>query len=315
MTVITTVTLLGVLLLTLGTVALSTALGVGRSAALFSVPVAVAAGIAPLRLAAYRPVGFALGLSLLLVALSISWFRDRDSGSLVAAALLAATLSQVHGIAALTAGVMVAAAALVSFVRGQNAQQLRRIGIALVVLLAGVVVAGLVFREASGTVHAGGLVDRGGLTDPTWEFFRAARGEVSSMPPSNTALVRQAVRELYDWQRWWFVPVLLLAILGLWLRRREPVARRVVAFTLVSLVGLIAAASVFMLGWHGYVPRRTGASRLVMEASLLGPSLVATGLGCLAREISARRPGRLLGTRSRRLVGAVAARPRCRHAV
>lgn len=307
MTVITTVTLIGVLLLTLGTVALSAALGIGRMATLFAVPVAVAAGIGPLRLAAYRPEGFALGLTLLLVALCITWLRDRDGRSLVAAALLAAALSQVHGIAALTAGVMVAAAALLSFVRGQRAEQIRRTGIALAVLLAGVVVVGLVFREASGTVHAGGLVDRGGLSDPTWEFFRAARGEVSSTPPSNTALIRQSVRELYDWQRWWIVPVLLLALLGLWLRRREPVARRVAAFTLVSLIGLMAVASVFMVGWHGYVPRRTGGSRLIMEASLLGPPFFATGLECLGLEASAWRTRPLLRTPSRRLIGALAA--------
>lgn len=307
MAVITIVTLLGVLLLALGTVAVTTALGGGRMAALFAVPVAVAAGIAPLRLAAYRPEGLGIGLTMLVVALCIAWLRNRDHRSLVAAVLLAATLSQVHGIAALTAGVMVTAAALVSLVRGPRAEQLRRIGIALVVLLAGVVVAGLVFHEASGTVHAGGLVDRGGLADPTWEFFRAARGEVPSMPPSNAAMIRQSVRELYDWQRWWIVPVLLLALLGLWLRRRASVARRVTAFTLVSLLGLLAVASVFMLGWHGYVPRRTGASRLMMEASLLAPPFLAVGLECLAVEASARRGGRFLRTPSRRLVGVLTA--------
>jgi hypothetical protein len=57
-----------------------------------------------------------------------------------------------------------------------------------------------------------------------------------------------------------------------------------VAFTLLSLVGLLAIASVFMFAWQGYVPRRTGASRIVLEASLVGPPFLAVGLGCLARE-------------------------------
>jgi Family of unknown function (DUF6541) len=292
--VITTVNLIGVLLLGLGTVALTTALGAGRGAALLAVPVAVAAGVAPLRLASYRPEGFALGVALLLVALGIDWLHSRNRGSLVGAALLAATLSQVHGIAALTSGVMVAAAALVSLARGPRAEQLRRTAIGLVVLLAAVVVTGLVFREASGTVHAGGLVDRGGLADPTWEFFRAARDETTSMPPSNSALVEQSVRELYDWQRWWFVPALLLAIVGLWRRRRDAAARQVVSFTLLSLLGMIAVASVFMFGWQGYVPRRTGASRIVLEASLLGPPLVAIGLECLVRDAQTWRRRRLV---------------------
>ena len=39
-----------------------------------------------------------------------------------------------------------------------------------------------------------------------------------------------------------------------------------------------------MFGWQGYVPRRTGASRMVLEASLLVPPFVAVGVGWLARE-------------------------------
>jgi hypothetical protein len=280
--VIITITLIGVLLLGLGMAALTSALGASRLISLLAVPIALATGIGPIRLAAYRPEGFGLGMTVLMAALSIDWLRHRAWPSLVAAALLAATLSQVHGIAAITAGVMVAAAALVSLLRGPRAAQLRRTVIALATLLAAVVVAGLVFHEASGTVHAGGLVDRGGLRDPTWEFFRAARGEAPSMPPSNLALIEKSLRELYDWQLWWFLPTLVLAALGLWRSRRESVTRRAVALTLLSLIGLLAVAAVFMLGWHGYVPRRTGASRLIVQMSLVGPPLLAIGLGGLS---------------------------------
>jgi hypothetical protein len=303
MIVTTTVTLISVLLLGLGTVAVTSALGAGRVTALLAVPFAVAVGIGPIRLASYRPESFALGMGLLLVALAIDWLRDRDPRSLVAAGLLAATLSQVHGIVAVTAGVMIAGAAISSVVRGPRREQLRRAGIALVALLAAVVVAGLVFRETSGSVHAGGLVDRGGFADPTWEFFQAARGEATSMPPSNGALVRQSMRELYDWQLWWIGPAVLLACLGLWVRRRDASARLVVSFTLLSLLGLLAVASVFMVGWHGYVPRRTGASRIVLEASLLGPPFLAIGLGCLARAGGVWRGRRVGGSSDvRRLV-------------
>jgi hypothetical protein len=285
--VITTITLLSVLFLGLGSVALTSALGARRSTALIAVPIVIAAGIAPLRLAAYRPEGFALGLALVLVALGIDWLRERDPRSLVAAGLLAATLSQVHGIAALCAGVMITAAALVSWAGGERREQLRRIAIAVVTLAAGVVVAALVFHEASGTVHAGGLVDRGGLADPTWEFFRAARGDPSSTPPANLAMMEQSVRQLYSWQKWWMIPTLLLACYGLWRHRAEAAVRRAVAFALLSLLGILLVASVFMLGWQGYVPRRTGASRLVAEASLLGPPLLAIGLGCAVSSVRA----------------------------
>ena len=39
-----------------------------------------------------------------------------------------------------------------------------------------------------------------------------------------------------------------------------------------------------MFRWQGYAPRRTGASRIVLEASLLVPLLIAFGVGCLAGE-------------------------------
>jgi len=220
-TVITIITLVGVLLLGLGAVALTTALGAGRGGALLAVPVAIATGIATTRLAGYRPEGFALGMGLLLVAVGIDWLRSRDWPALVAAALLASALSQVHGIAAVTAGVMLTAAAITFLVLGPWREQAVRSGIALGVLLAAVLVTGLAFREASGTATSSGLVDQGGLADPSWEFYRAARGEPPSMPPSNVHMVLDALRALYAWSQWWLIPAVLLAMFGLWLRRRD----------------------------------------------------------------------------------------------
>ncbi|HSS68464.1 MAG TPA: hypothetical protein VLK34_07925 [Nocardioidaceae bacterium] len=305
-TVITIVALLSVLLLGIGAMTFATALGAGRVASLVAVSLAVGTGIGPIRLAAYRPEGLALGLCLLLTALSIDWLRRRDWRSLVAAAVLAATLSQVHGIAALTSGVLIASAAVVSLIRGQRKEQLRRTGIALVALLSAVVVTGLVFREASGTAHAGGLVDRGGLADPTWEFFMAARGEPSSMPQSNAEMVVDSIRSLYERSWWWFIPLLILAVVGLVRRRRDADARRIAAFTLVALVGLAAIASVFMFAWQGYVPRRTGASRIVLEASLLMPTFVAIGLQCLVRDMAGWRRT-ILSTEKARMAALLAA--------
>jgi hypothetical protein len=297
-----TITVLSILLLVVGMVALTSALGADRLTALLAVPIVIAAGIAPIRASGYRPETFGLGLGLLMAALSVDWLRHRRRGSLVGAALLAATVSQVHGIAALTSGVLVAAFALVSVVRGPHLAQLRRVAIAIGALLGAVAVAGLVFHEASGTVHAGGLVDRGGLADPTWEFFRAARGNVPSVPLSNTAMIRQSVRELYSWQERWMIPALLLAVCGLWRARRMAVTREMVSFTLVSVIGLAAVASVFMVGWQGYVPRRTGASRMVAEASVVGPPLLAIGLSALARATWVWRGRPLLRTPWQRTV-------------
>ena len=253
-TVITLITLVSVLLMGLGAVAASTALGAGRTAALIAVVPAVATGLGAIRLAAYRPEGFGMGLALLIVALGLDWLRRRDRRSLVTAALLVATLSQVHGIAAVAAGVMVTAAALALLARAPRREQVRRTAIALGAFVVAVVATALVFREASGTAHAGGLVDTGGLGDPTWEFYRAARGEVPSLPPSNLSMMHDAMRDLYNGSWWWIVPALLVAGYGVWRRRDTEDGRLVILFTLLSLVGLGLVASVFMLGWQGYVP-------------------------------------------------------------
>ncbi|MGC4112035.1 MAG: hypothetical protein QM747_16800 [Nocardioides sp.] len=310
MATVLTVTLLSLLLLGIGMAALTRVLGAGRLGSLLAVPIVVAAGIGPIRAAGYRPETFGLGLGLLMVALAVDWLRRRERASLVGAALLAACLSQVHGIAALSSGVMVAAAALVYAVRGPRREQILRGVLALAALAAGVVVVGLVFHEASGTVHAGGLVDRGGLADPTWEFFRAARGDTPSSPATNLHMIGTSWRELYNWQEWWMAPALVWGVYGLWRTRREAVTRDIVAFTLLSLLGLAVVASVFMFGWQGYVPRRTGASRIVLEASLLGPPLLAIGLTAAAQATWSFRGRVLVPTARQRalvLLGALCA--------
>ncbi|HEX3931113.1 MAG TPA: hypothetical protein VHW64_10425 [Nocardioides sp.] len=297
-----TVTLLSALLVAVGMVALTSTLGAGRFVSLLAVPFVVAAGILQIRASGYRPETLGLGLGLLMLTLTIDWLHHRRRGSLVGAALMAATLSQVHGIAALVAGTMVAAIALVSIARGPRRRQIVRTAIALAALGAAVAVMGLIFREASGTVHAGGLVDRGGIGDPTWEFFRAARGEQPSMPVSNLSMVRTSVRELYSWQDWWIVPALLLTLLGLWRSRRDAATRQVVGFTLLTLLGLALVASVFMLGWQGYVPRRTGGSRIVLESSLVVPPLFVLGLAAATRASWSWRGRALMATPRTRAV-------------
>jgi hypothetical protein len=92
------------------------------------------------------------------------------------------------------------------------------------------------------------------------------------------------------------LPLLVLAIAGLIRRRRDADVRQLLGFTALSLLGLAAIASVFMLGWQGYVPRRTGGSRIVLEASLIVPPFAAIGLQSLSRDISRRSRPRWLGT-------------------
>jgi hypothetical protein len=118
--------------------------------------------------------------------------------------------------------------------------------------------------------------------------------------------VFDTIRGMYTGWSWaWVVPLLVLAGVGLYWRRRGPTERRLVMFTVVSLVGLAAVASVFMFGWQGYVPRRTGASRVVLEASLLVPPFVAIGVAALAREAASRPRARRLRNEQTTMIAAL----------
>ena len=297
-TVITIVALLSVLLLGIGAMTFATALGAGRVASLVAVSLAVATGIGPIRLAAYRPEGLALGLCLLLAALSIDWLRRRDWRSLVAAAVLAATLSQVHGIAALTSGVLIASAAVVSLIRGA-AQRAASSGRDRP-------------RGAPGRRGRHGTGVPGGVGHSARR--RAGRPRGAGRPDlgvlhgrAGRAIVDAAEQRRHGRR---LDPRPLRAVLvvvrptphpgggrtGPATPRRRRSAHRRIHPGRAGRLGAIA--SVFMFAWQGYVPRRTGASRIVLEASLLMPPLVAIGLQCLVRDMAAgdgrsSRPRRL----------------------
>lgn len=285
------VTLVAVLLLACGAGLLANAWGSGRIASLAAVPVAVATGIGALRLSSYRPEGFALGLTLLLAALCVDWLRSGHRGSLVAASLLAATLAQVHGLALLTAGVLILGALAALFPRRESGRFLRRAGITCAAIGGSVLVLGLLAGGTSGSAQTGNLADRRGLADPTWQFVRAIRGLPPSRPPDNAEIAGATLSGIYHGTGW-VVGVLLvsstvvLAVAAI----RQAAARRVLVFTFVALVALAAVAAVFALGWTGYVPRRTGAQRLLAEASLLVGPYVAGALGWVPR-LAERRPG------------------------
>lgn len=277
--VIRVMTVLAILLLAAGSSLLATAFGAGRLLALAAIPVALSSGVGAARLVAYRPEGFALGLELLLVALCVDWLRFSHRGSLVAAVLLAPVLTQVHGIAVVCAAVLITAAALALRTGHPWRRYWRRCIVVAAGMGAGIVLLGLAFGGAAGTVHAGNLLDQGGLGDPTWEFFRAARGYPPTMPPSNLQLVVDTFVRLYYVSWWWVVPLFVLALGALvWAARRDRSARTVLVFTGLSLLGLGGLAAVFALGWDSYVPRRTGTQRILIESTLLLGPLVAWAL-------------------------------------
>jgi hypothetical protein len=276
--VLQAVTVLSVVLLACGAALLANALGAGRLASLASVPIVVATGAGAIRLTAYRPEAVGLGLMLLLVALWVDWLRCSDRGSAIAACILAAALSQVHGIAFITAVILVVAATIALCPRLDWVPYFRRCALSGLCAGASVVLLAIVVGAAPGTEHGGDLGDKSGLADPTWEFVRAIRGQPPSQPPSNRQMVTSTVRSLYHGIGLWAALVLAVTTIVLVVAWRRWEARRTLAFVLLALVGLAAVAAIFAFGWSSYVPRRTGAQRFVQEASLLMGPYVAVAL-------------------------------------
>jgi hypothetical protein len=219
---------------------------------------------------------------LLLVAVLVDWLRHRERGSLAAGCLLAAVLSQVHGIALTTGGILLVAAAIALCPRHGTLLYLRRCALSGLAVLASVVLLGVALGVAPGTEHAGRLGNASGLADPTWRFIRLIRDMPLTLPPSNRGLAKGAVKSVYEGMGLWVgvVALVTVVLLALGAKRRLPVSR-ILAFALLSVLGLIAVGAVFAFGWSSYVPRRTGAQRLVAEATLLLGPCAAGALACL----------------------------------
>jgi hypothetical protein len=288
--VLQTVTVVSAVLLACGAALVANSFGVGRLASLAAVPIAVATGVGAARLSAYRPEGFAFGLMLLLVAMLVDWLRHGERGSLVAGCLLAAVLSQVHGIALTTGGILLVASAITLYPRDRPLPYLRQCALTGLAVLGSVLVLGVALGVAPGTEHAGRLANTSGLADPTWRFIHLIRDLPPSLPPGNPKLAKGAIASVYEGTGIWvgLVAAASLVLLALGARRRQP-ASRILAFALLSMLGLAAVGAVFAFGWSSYVPRRTGAQRLVAEATLLLGPCVAGALACL------RLSGRLRG--------------------
>ncbi len=286
------VTTIPVVSVGLGAALLVRMLGVGRLASLAAVPLTVGTGIAADKLTAYRPEGFAIGCLLVAVALVVGGLRHRDWCLLLPGVAMTAVLSQVHGIALVTAGVLLVAGGVVvwAFDRTRRTALLvagTGVAAGLSVVLLALVVGGL-----SGATHSGGISSVSGVADPTWEFAQAIRGLPAGEPPDRTEMLRAGMERVYDaGGAWWYVAaggLSLAAVVATRAGRRR--FGRLGVFAVLSLAGLAVPVAVFLFGWDSYVPRRTGTMRVVAEASLLLPVLVAGGVGAAALAAARSRP-------------------------
>ncbi|MCL2542698.1 MAG: hypothetical protein FWE71_09620 [Nocardioidaceae bacterium] len=294
-TAIHIISLMSVVLMGAGAAALVRSLGGSAIAGLVSVPLTVGTGFGLSKLVAYRPETFGLGLAMLLVACVIVFLRTGARGMLLVSAVGGAALWKTHGIAFAFAGLL-CVAAVVALVPGRGEAPYRRrvlwpylrraIGVGLAVVVAAVACQ-LLLGSGSSAALGGGLADRGGLHDMTWQFTRATTGGASSMPPTNWAMFSGVVGDGYAghvWQFWLAAGIAGLLLLVLAVRNVWP--RRQAALVGVALVGFALVAAFFAYRWAGYVPRRTGVHRMLFEALLLlGPMIAwaCDGLGRLRR--------------------------------
>jgi hypothetical protein len=292
---IAAVVTLGVVLLACAAALLARALGSSSTASLVAAPLAVTLGIGAFRLLGYRPEGFALAPSVLVAVLVLDWFRHRERSSLVLGCVLGAVVSQIHGIAFLAMVVLLVAVTVALLVEGpRRGAFLRTAVVTAVLLVVAFAVLALAMGRFSGSGTSGGIVDTAGGTDPTWAFRKLAVGSDPTPAPSVSELIDNGLEDPFEDRTNLVVGVVLVAVgVVLAAARRRRDALRPLVFLVTGLAGMAAIASVFLYGWDTYVPRRTGAYRVVLEATLLLPvflgAAASVGVAMVGERGRARR--------------------------
>lgn len=281
----------------LGTAAalLARAWGASPAVSLVAAPLAATLGIGAYRLLGYRPEGFALGPALLVVVLVLDWYHHREKSSLIAASVLAAVVSQMHGIAFLGMGLLLlAATATVMLIADRRPWDLlRAAAVTAASLLAAFAVLGLAMGRFSGSGTSAGVGALDGEDDPTWAFRTLALGEDPTPAPSASRLLSHSWEGLYGdrtttvhWVVVVAVVVVLVAAMAAAGRRRE-VLRPLVFFVLAA-GSLLGVGLLFVLAFDTYVPRRTGSQRLFLEATLVVPVFLAGAASALVARFDSR---------------------------
>jgi len=264
-----------------------------RLASTGSVFMLLATTVYAVKTLSYRPEAFSYLLVFLTAALAKRWLDDNQPVFLVASTAAFIALSQVHGIGWVVAAITIIATVLVHVPTHRD--HVKDALIAVTILAATLAIT----WGATSMLLQGRVTDVSKLdtapelsadgSDPTWQFasFGQAAEGLPPPTPGDTASATLA-RSLIglDWQ---FMAALsigalsLVIIAGLGRGPDARKARSVLALAMLIILGAVAVAAIFILGWETYVPRRTGTGRVLQLIIFTVPLVAGVGASRVKR--------------------------------
>lgn len=232
---------------------------------------------------AYRAEGVGFGLMFVVPVFALSYLSAGNRASLVAALAGFAALSQVHGVAFVFCGILVAALALPEFLAGlwSRSAGWRRPMLLSVALVGAWLTTDVVISHRLTQFHMALAIPKPAPdgTDKTWLFDR--HGRLGGTPPSAWDLIHDS---LDIGPRGPCAALLLVTLAAtIWLLRSENTDKEPLRFAGLVLLLTFGLCIFFTVGWSTYVPRRTALNRFLGLAVGIVPFVGASAADRLRR--------------------------------
>jgi hypothetical protein len=276
----------------LGMFYLARSWGATRFAATAAAFVTMATSVFAVKALSYRPESLSYLLVFFVLGLARRWLDELRFVYLVAGALAFVTLAQIHGIGWTVASVGLIASVLAhTLVRDGSARARAMASGALVGVL--VLAWGVTTYILQGQLTQVSKLDTAPQisssgVDPTWQFASFNTANEGQPPPTSGDLARVSVERGFVGSGDGLliaisVVAFVLLVTAASHATDEGLRARVALFTIgLLIVGLILVSGIFVLGWATYVPRRTGASRMLQIAVFVVPLAAAVGASLTA---------------------------------
>jgi len=272
---------------------LARAWGASRFAAAGGVFALMATTVFSIKTLSYRPEAFSYLLLFLTAAMAKRWLDERDPAFLIAGMATFAALAHVHGLGWVLAVIILIATAVAHIVMHTRDPRAAIVGVLTLAVIFTVSWVGtsLLLR---GQVSDFGKLDTVPVTatdgtDPTWQFAAFGTEFEDAAPPTIGSLIGKSVtRGIYGNDAWALIALVASSVIlvgGAAMQRGSDGrrAREVLLMGIFVLFGGIAVSVIFALGWDTYVPRRTGAGRIMQLVILILPLVASIGASRLGK--------------------------------